>query len=247
MLAAVCTRVSPPQQRLQLLMHNSRELDCTMKHLVVLFSVATLPADIPVTIDWDVLDQELMTHFWDNSKQPIAASNSNGSSDGTQQQQQLAEAAADRPWFFDRLLVFHRGVGITTAEGIYLDKKLDILLGYLFVDPVVNAFDNISKQVAAITAGSKDGDEQQQPQQQHQLFSSSADLSHPFVRRVTRRSLKSTMTTPQQVWDHLWQKLTLVVGQHGRFISLLLKSCYSLAQDLSYPLGFGMGSSPVHH
>lgn len=39
------------------------------------------------------------------------------------------------PEFCERLMVFHRGVGVATAEGLYLDKKLDLLAAYLLVDP----------------------------------------------------------------------------------------------------------------
>lgn len=47
-----------------------------------------------------------------------------------------------------------RGVGVATAEGLFLNKKLDLLLSYLLVEPAQHFADSLRCQLAALTTGS---------------------------------------------------------------------------------------------
>eukprot|EP00879_Flechtneria_rotunda_P020491 GHRR01021559.1.p1 GENE.GHRR01021559.1~~GHRR01021559.1.p1 ORF type:complete len:550 (+),score=187.13 GHRR01021559.1:132-1652(+) len=175
-----------------------REWDIARKHQFTF--------DIPVQIEWKVLDDKMLARFWKRQSRvarhsaqvahnstPSSSSSSRGSgvdshniSNGNsktaqtgspeqsmqqngnsansrtstikqlasgqtsssmalrqqllkQQQQQRRQELLDRrqlPDFFDRLLVFHRGVGVATCDGLYLDKKIDLLLAYLLVEPI---------------------------------------------------------------------------------------------------------------
>lgn len=226
-------------------------------------------ADIPVRIDWSVLDDQMLSDFWHRHKQLIAAtsssidelssSSSNSNSDNTTRAQQIIEPSEQQqlgqaevilkaqqtttnsnsnssgknhqwqqqqlltidklPDFFDRLLVFHRGVGVSTAEGLYLDKKIDLLLGYIFVDPIVNSWKHLIKQITALkddimsrlTWGDDKNDQKQQQQEVLRPFAA-ADLGHAYVRSVVRQSLRVIMPGPAEVLQHFGDQLTLVVS-----------------------------------
>uniref|UniRef100_A0A383VX35 Uncharacterized protein n=1 Tax=Tetradesmus obliquus TaxID=3088 RepID=A0A383VX35_TETOB len=165
--------------------------------------------DIPVQIDWTVLDDQLLSRFWQRHQQDTAAaathssdtatSSSSSSSSGGRLSSELYSSATysagsssssssspfggllDRsqlPDFADRMLVFHRGVGVATAEGLYLDKKLDLLAEYLLVAPATAALARLRAAAGALLGRSTDAAEgtatatntavQQQQQQQQQ-------------------------------------------------------------------------------
>ncbi|KAF6252877.1 hypothetical protein COO60DRAFT_490707 [Scenedesmus sp. NREL 46B-D3] len=134
--------------------------------------------DIPVQIDWRVLDDQLLAHFWRRHESAAATpkTNSKGSSSGSaakpsselggsskvagrgRSSSSTSGVPLDRsqlPDFFDRMLVFHRGMGVATAEGLYLDKKLDLLVAYLVVAPVSSALSQLRAAPAAWLARGK--------------------------------------------------------------------------------------------
>jgi hypothetical protein len=62
--------------------------------------------DIPVTVTWDALDPKLLRKLWAISPE----------------HQKLKDKFA--PEVADRLLVFHRGVGVAKAKGLYFWEKV---------------------------------------------------------------------------------------------------------------------------
>jgi hypothetical protein len=165
----------------------------------LLFVSRAPSSDIPVSINWSVLDDQLLTGFWQQQQQrqwsstSSATSTSSTSSDGSdsstnisrQQQQQQRQRLPPLPLreqlppFSDRLLVFHRGVGVATAPGLYLAQKLDLLVDYIIVHPVMNAIDKgvesakdtlsqLQQQLKQLLSGQQQQQEQEQQQQQQQ-------------------------------------------------------------------------------
>jgi len=210
----------------------------------------SMSADIPVRIDWKVLDDQLLQHFWQQQQQGPFASTSIDSSSSSidplssssdllwpsqqqeeQQQHVLASLSRDDlPDFSDRLLVFHRGVGVATAPGLYLTQKLDMLVEYLVIKPITDALDSAVSAVRGFLGQQQQGQQGQQQQQREQQplrspslsgvgrtfsLSSAGDVDHRAARVVVRRSLSSLMPGPQQVLARFWEPLVLQVKRGG--------------------------------
>lgn len=166
-----------------------------------------------------------------------SSSANGGSSNMNTGTRQLMSQQQQLPFFKDRILVFHRGVGVSTAEGLYLDKKIDLLLGYLITDPLTRLLGNTVTWVNSLAASnnnstpssSEEAEERVVIQstghssssssskswrQYHQPFSSS-DLSHRYVRYVVRRSLRSIMPGPREVLQKFGDVITLQVSCWG--------------------------------
>lgn len=105
-------------------------------------------------MDLSGLDDSLLGTFWERQAQQ------------QKQQKQQGQVMLGRPLlpaFSDRLLVFHRGVGVATAPGLYLNQKLDLLLDYLLVQPFERLASTVGHRWSKLFAGLN----QQQQQQQH--------------------------------------------------------------------------------
>ncbi|KAL6765110.1 hypothetical protein V8C86DRAFT_2461422 [Haematococcus lacustris] len=73
--------------------------------------------DLPVDVNWGYMDPRLLTSFWQSSPE--------------------ARALRSRlPACADRVLVFHRGVGMAEDSGLYISQKVDLLAQYLLVQPL---------------------------------------------------------------------------------------------------------------
>jgi len=136
-------------------------------------TVAVAAVDIPVRMDCSDLDGQLLGSFWDRQQQQPQQQQQQAPTDAAcpappqqQQQQQQSHSGVSSsssspfqsqsshlsslnraclPDFSDRLLVFHRGVGVATAPGLYLTQKLDMLLDYVLVEPLNRLYDSITR------------------------------------------------------------------------------------------------------
>lgn len=84
----------------------------------------------PIHVDWKQLDDKLLTTFWNS----------------TPAHQALRKRL---PSSVDRVLVMHRGVGVVRARGVYLWRKLDLLLLYC----LHNAVSRIAKALHLAQSG----------------------------------------------------------------------------------------------
>jgi hypothetical protein len=136
--------------------------------------------------------------------------------------------------------VFHRGVGVATAPGLYLPQKLDLLIDYTVVQPVADLMQGLARAVTGTAQQlqqqasqllqrspqqhqqhgvQKDQPDAQQQQQQQRSASrqyslastASSDVEHPAARVVVRRSLRSLMPGPGHVLRRFWEPLLLQV------------------------------------
>lgn len=73
--------------------------------------------DLPVDVNWGYMDARLLTSFWQSSPEARAL-------------------RARLPACADRVLVFHRGVGMAEDSGLYISQKVDLLAQYLLVQPL---------------------------------------------------------------------------------------------------------------
>jgi hypothetical protein len=173
------------------------------------------------------------------------------SSSSTDWQQQLHQGDTppllDRsllPSFSDRLLVFHRGVGVATAPGLYLTQKLDLLVDYLLLQPLTDALDaavgsvrgtakRLQQQSQQLLSQVTSSQQSTHPQQQHQkqeedegssgrlsrqyslASAAGASLDHPAARVVVRRSLQTLMPGVTAVLRRFWEPLVLQVREGG--------------------------------
>ncbi|GLI65636.1 hypothetical protein VaNZ11_009234 [Volvox africanus] len=72
---------------------------------------------LPVEVNWSYYDDKMLRAFW--------ASNS-----------ERRELRAVLPDMADRVLVFHRGITVAQASGLYTEEKVDLLVEYLVTKPL---------------------------------------------------------------------------------------------------------------
>lgn len=88
---------------------------------------------LPVEVNWDYYDSSLLARFWASSRE-------------------RRELRALLPDMSSRCLVFHRGVTVAEASGLYTSRKIDLLVEYLVVAPATRLWRwlrRIKTQVAA--------------------------------------------------------------------------------------------------
>lgn len=99
--------------------------------------------NLPMTVNWDYMDKELLEKFWQSSdlRQEI--------------RKNLPDCMADR------ILVFHRGLGTARTTGLLIDQKLDLLMDYTvfhILDMITKPFrkptpeEKLEKKVRALQA-----------------------------------------------------------------------------------------------
>jgi hypothetical protein len=134
-------------------------------------------------------------------------------------------------------LVFHRGVGVAAAPGLYLTQKLDMLLDYVLFEPLEKWANSVTSAFSSTTSSSSGrlGPDPVKPAQQQQqgpqvsssssssssssaearVLARSGDLDHPATRVVVRRSLRGLMPGPVEVVKRFWEPLVLQVSTGG--------------------------------
>lgn len=70
--------------------------------------------NMPIEVKWDVMDTLLLARFWSGHPQ-------------------LRRGTAQ---LLERIMVFHRGVHTARSKGLYIEDKIDLLMGYLVVNPI---------------------------------------------------------------------------------------------------------------
>jgi hypothetical protein len=110
------------------------------------------------------------------------------------------------------LLLLHcRGVGVATAEGLYLDKKLDLLLAYCLVGPVSSALARLKAAVEAWLAPGKHsnaaGDEAA-PSPSASKAAGTAGLYAPVQQQVAAKP-------PSKVSTASWRNMSVTAGSNG--------------------------------
>ncbi|GMH33630.1 hypothetical protein BSKO_01464 [Bryopsis sp. KO-2023] len=127
---------------------------------------------MPVAVNWKFLDNKMLTRFW-NEKPAY--------SEG------LAPLS-------DKILVFHRGVGVTKLKGLFVSEKIDLLVKYLIVDPVWS----LGRYLIGRGVGEKknvatDGNNEARTEGDGDGF------RHKNVSVVQRRTLRRALPTPKDV------------------------------------------------
>lgn len=86
--------------------------------------------NLPMEVNWDYMDPDLLKKFWQSSpeRQAIRAN--------------LPDCMADR------ILVFHRGIGTEKLSGLLIDQKLDLLMDYT----VFNLIDKMRQPLEGLLA-----------------------------------------------------------------------------------------------
>jgi hypothetical protein len=109
------------------------------------------------------------------------------------------------------LLLHCRGVGVATAEGLYLDKKLDLLLAYCLVGPVSSALARLKAAVAAWLAPGKQssaaGDEAAPPHAAS-TAAGTAGVYAPVQPQVAAKP-------PSKVSTASWRNMSVTAGSSG--------------------------------
>jgi hypothetical protein len=73
---------------------------------------------MPVRVNWDFFDTKLLKSFWSSSKE----------------RSRLRLLLPDNA---DHVLVFHRGISLAVDSGLYVDGKIELLLSYFVLWPVM--------------------------------------------------------------------------------------------------------------
>ena len=87
---------------------------------------------MPVSVDWNCKDDAMLSRYWE---------------DHPEEREGVAEMS-------DRVLVFHRGVGVAKMRGLFLNEKVDLLVEYGFTNPVARLWNWIkgAKRLSGNTA-----------------------------------------------------------------------------------------------
>lgn len=121
---------------------------------------------MPITVDWKALDELMLDGFWKRGGCGFGPSDLLPSE------------------LRNRILVFHRGVGLAKIKGRFINEKTDILV------------DGFVAWVKSLIKRSKAGNDKP-------LFRS--DTSHGHARVVERRTLKHVLPTPIMVLKNLFR------------------------------------------
>jgi hypothetical protein len=202
-----------------------------------------------VDIDLRVCDPQLLAGFWQRheqqQQQQQVDDGTAGSSSLSSSSSRLHIAMPPRetlPSFSDRLLIFHRGVGLALAPGLYLQQKLDLLVEYLALRPAAAAADSVRAALAGLTGGQPDEQTSARQRQQsgrvYRLSSAPPSLAQatasdsegddaelePALRAVLRHSLRSLMPNAGSVLRRFWEPLVLQV-RWPKGVAALLRQC----------------------
>ncbi|CAG9464808.1 unnamed protein product [Pedinophyceae sp. YPF-701] len=126
---------------------------------------------LPLKVEYSTLDDRLLSTFWNRRPKERA---------------QLAE-------FFDRVMVFYRGVGELRTTGRFIPEKTELLLDYIVWSPL-----RAIGRVLTLRWGADD-----EPNLAHLEPHSTA------VRYVVRRTLRRTLTSAGQVLKHLFREVEI--------------------------------------
>ncbi|EFJ44712.1 hypothetical protein VOLCADRAFT_95056 [Volvox carteri f. nagariensis] len=130
---------------------------------------------LPVEVNWSYYDDKMLRTFWSST----------------------AERRALRsrlPDLSDRVLVFHRGITVAQASGLYTGEKVDLLVDYLITQPLMKLWNYLRGRAAP-------------PPPQHSL--NLTDSDHSARKVVERRTLRLLMPTAWAVIKNLHKKLKL--------------------------------------
>ncbi|KAG2484978.1 hypothetical protein HYH03_016273 [Edaphochlamys debaryana] len=130
---------------------------------------------LPVEVNWDYYDDRLLKGFWAATAERRAL-------------------RAELPSLADRVLVFHRGVTVATASGMYTSEKIDLLVEYLITMPLKRLWRRLTRAKAQL-AGAK--------------TLTLTESRHTARRVVERRTLRLLMPTVWAVIKNFHKKLKL--------------------------------------
>jgi len=86
---------------------------------------------LPVEINYSFFEQRLLSRFW--ASEPERA--------------ELRTVLSD---VADKMLVFHRGIGVAQDSGMFFQEKLDLLVEYCVAEPVKAAWENLKAYLPAM-------------------------------------------------------------------------------------------------
>jgi hypothetical protein len=131
---------------------------------------------MPISIDWTALDEGFIKSFWESHAAARA---------------ELHDTLPKE--LQDKVLVFHRGVGVEKIRGRFINEKIDLLSEYLVLGPIKRL---LGKAPPAI----KD-----------QTFNLAGDdaAEHKFVRRVQRKTLTQQLPNWFMVIRNLFKVMEL--------------------------------------
>lgn len=164
---------------------------------------------LPVKVNWDFFDAKLLAAFWSSNHERRAL-------------------RAELPDLSDRILIFHRGIGVAKDQGMYINQKVDLIVDYLLVTPILRLWAWLCAFIARVfrlktkapsnssmeRSGSSTimGGAQQQSQASGGMLSAESGevvLKHKAERFVERRTLRRVLPTTWSVIKNMHKTLHL--------------------------------------
>lgn len=133
--------------------------------------------DMPVDVNWQALDDELLRSFWESNAEL------------KKERSQLPEAA-------DRVLVFHRGIGLATKKDRFLTQKIDLLVDYIVLGPTKKLYKRIMRKPEA-------------PPPVATTMIPRSSSTHKYERRVARKTLKMALPSALEVLKSLLSEVEI--------------------------------------
>ncbi|GIL91758.1 hypothetical protein Vretimale_14893 [Volvox reticuliferus] len=130
---------------------------------------------LPVEVNWSYYDDKLLRTFW--------ASNA-----------ERRELRAVLPDMADRVLVFHRGITVAQASGLYTEEKVDLLVEYLITKPLLKLWNWLRKRNTPAGTGP---------------MGNLTESRHQARKVVERRTLRLLMPSAWAVIKNFHKKLKL--------------------------------------
>lgn len=140
---------------------------------------------MPVDINWEAFDNRLLTAYWGSSPENMRV------------RERLAE-------FADRILVFHRGVGVATQRDYFFNEKVDLLLDYLVATP----FTKLVKALMRLVKPKKQKKDAASDEAAPKRFARSESV-HKNRKVIERRTLRHVMPTTGSVLAKLVKKIDI--------------------------------------
>lgn len=154
--------------------------------------------NMPVDVNWDFMDTQLLGRFWSGHPR-------------------LRQGTAE---LLERALVLHRGIHTVYARGLYIEDKIDLLMGYLVVNPLAALVGKVmghkakenAKKYSPLTSSNQDTPvaDLSRGEGQHTLEAARrAGLEHPNAKVARRITLQRLMPDAAKTFSLLFTKLQI--------------------------------------
>lgn len=152
--------------------------------------------NMPIEVTWEVMDTQLLQRFWSGHPR-------------------LRRGTAHLQ---ERVMVFHRGIHTAHSKGLYVEDKIDLLMGYLVVNPLAALMGTLfgwkakekTKKYSPLTANDEHAPvaDLSRGEGQHDYEAAQrAGLEHPNAKVVRRVTLQRLMPDAGSVFSQLFSTL----------------------------------------